>query len=302
MWLYKKGQSVNDTRNYDVTCKDVCMLFLSNRKGEIKCRTFLGYIVLSKFMKLSVAFLLLILIQNLLVSNVSLISESHLYKRNSRNFAEGYEKESESGKDIFSSNKNEEHNMSQESDNKKCDKCDDINQPEPVDKNDNTSTDQENSNDSDCEPLPFGLKTSELNRKVTEDELERMVIELPEMLEKKEMYLIWHYTHSLLRDKFNKMKNSLWNVCAKLAHEYNLPFKVKMKKWWSCCGHVTDELLIKEHEDYNLIYNYIYSESSSREQFVILLNMIKHSWTKFTVDTFIKCRISLENSMSNVTK
>ncbi|SCQ12763.1 Plasmodium exported protein (PHISTc), unknown function [Plasmodium sp.] len=192
--------------------------------------------------------------------------------------------------------------MNQQLDNKKCDKCNDINNPVNVDKNENTSNDQAVSSDSDCEPLPFGLKPLELNRKVTEEELERMIIELPEKLGKKDMYLIWHYTNCLLRDKFNKMKNSLWNICEKLAHEHSLSFKIKMKKWWNCCGHVTDELLIKEHEDYNCIYNYIYNESSSREQFVILIDMIKHSWTRFTVDTFIKCKISLEDSMRNVTK
>ncbi|SPJ08267.1 Plasmodium exported protein (PHISTc), unknown function [Plasmodium sp. DRC-Itaito] len=302
MWLCKRGLSVNDTTKYDVTYKDFCMLFLSNRKGKIKCGKFVGYIFLSKFMKLSIVLLLLVLIQNIPLSNVSLISESYLYKRNSRKFAEAYMEESGSQKSIFLSNKSKEINMNQPSDNKRCDKFDDINKPGNIDKNDNTPNDQVNSSDSDCESLPFGLKISELNIKVTEEELERMILELPEKLEKKDMYLIWHHTHSLLRDNFNKMQNSLWHICGKLAREHHLPFKIKMKKWWNCCGHVADELLIKEHENYNAIYNYIYNESSCREQFLMLLHMIKHSWARFTLDTFIKCKISLENSMIKPTK
>ncbi|SOS76195.1 Plasmodium exported protein (PHISTc), unknown function [Plasmodium sp. gorilla clade G1] len=301
MWLCKRGLSVNDTTKCDVPCKDFYMLFLSNRKEKIKCGTFFGYIFLSKFMKLSISLLLLALIQNILLSNVSLISGSHLYKRNSRKFAEGYMKGSGSEKNVYLSNKNKEINMNQQSDNKMCDECDDMNQPGDVNKNDKTSNDQANSSDSDCEPLPFGLKPSDLNRKLTEEDLERMIIELPGKLERKDMYLIWHYSHSFLRDKFNKMKSSLWSICGKLAHEHELPFKIKMKKWWKCCGHVTDELLIKEHDDYNSIYNYINNESSSREQFLIFLDMIKHSWTRFTMETFIKCKISLENNMRNVT-
>ncbi|KOB62519.1 hypothetical protein PFHG_04285 [Plasmodium falciparum HB3] len=132
------------------------------------------------------------------------------------------------------------------------------------------------------EILPFGVSNSELEDKLTEEELNERIRRLDYTVSVKDMFILWNHILAHERKKYTKMQEYLMYYSQYLEKTYLVPTAFRKKYWWRVHYMLTEEVVKRERTDNLDFHQFLRKGSCEKREFLYFINSKRKGWADLT--------------------
>ncbi|KYN93378.1 exported protein (PHISTc), partial [Plasmodium reichenowi] len=132
------------------------------------------------------------------------------------------------------------------------------------------------------EILPFGVSNSELEDKLTEEELNERIRRLDFTVSVKDMFILWNHILAHERKKYTKMQEYLMYYSQYLEKTYLVPTAFRKKYWWRVHYILTEEVVKRERTDNLDFHQFLRKGSCEKREFLYFINSKRKAWADLT--------------------